>query len=82
MAGTARSRSRRSLGPRSIFEVPACVCELRRMGLELCSVEDEEFGPALTTTYINVPIGYTAMFVAQSPGSWKLAECSLPCAPV
>ena len=36
---------------------------------ELCALENGIVGPALTTTYINVPIGYTSMLVAQSPGS-------------
>ena len=34
-----------------------------------CGLENGIVGPALTTTYIKVPIGYTSMLVAQSPGS-------------
>ena len=48
----------------------------------VCKVEELVMSLAPTTTYIFVPIGYTASLVAQSPGSVKVAECSLPCAPV
>ena len=48
----------------------------------VCKVEKAIMSLAPTTTYIFVPIGYTASLVAQSPGSAKVAECSLPCAPV
>ena len=49
---------------------------------EVCKVEELVKRLAPTTTYIFVPIGYTALLLAQSPGSVKVAECSLPCAPV
>ena len=39
------------------------------VGKRSCEPTNEMLGPAPTTTYIKVPIGYTSMLVAQSPGS-------------